>query len=303
MELNYFFLHFPTEKIDKLIATKEEAKQISKTIQLIIDRIDCEKNTKIFYQSSNKDNFFEKLHMVYEMGNFGIADLETTINKILHEAKATNWEQKHTFEDSCLYRIWNIDNRILEEELIDSLKYILDTENNQTESINNYIIISILDKPQYSRPFLSAYKDYLKQINKPTFIHIPYTHDFYSLENWLDKNIKMRELHTMDFRHQEHSPKYIKDKSPLLYDLRNTKDQNSIQSLLNTAVGDARKRKYLINFDEEKGCYIRFEYEGDNPQNKYHAYHLVKPITHERDSIAENLIPYRIIEILEYRKK
>lgn len=297
MDLYYFFLHFPIGKIDTLITKKENAKQIFKAIQLIIDRIDCHKNSKIIYQASNINQFFEEVNMVEEMGNFGIANLETTINQILIEAEATDWERKHTFEDSCLYRIWNIDNRIVEEELIDTLKYILDKELN-----NNSLLIYLFDKLHYSRPFLSAYKDYPQQINKPTFIHIPYVHDYNSLENWFYENTQKRKINTTDFRHQEKSPDYIKGKSPLLYDIRNIENQNFIQFLLDSAVGDTKEKNILINFDKEKDCYIRFEYEGDNPQNQYHAYHLVKPITHERDLAAEKLIPFRIIDILEYRK-
>ena len=181
------------------------------------------------------------------------------------------------------------------------MKYILDKENNKKEFNNFLVFVSLFDKLPYSRPFLSAYKDYPQKINKPTFVHIPYVHDFYSLENWLYQNTQKRNLNTTDFRHQEKSPDYIKGKSPLLYDLKNKENHNLLQSLLDDAVGDAQEKNILINFDNEKKCYIRFEYEGDNPQNQYHAYHLVKPITHKRDLIAEKLIPSRIIDILEYR--
>ena len=44
------------------------------------------------------------------------------------------------------------------------------------------------------------------------------------------------------------------------------------QELLDLAVGDSIKELY--NFDEKYDNYIVFKYEGENPQNMYHGYHL-----------------------------
>jgi hypothetical protein len=58
----------------------------------------------------------------------------------------------------------------------------------------------------------------------------------------------------------------------------------------------------LVNFDSVKKCYIRFEFENDNPQNQYHGYHLVTPKTHEMDTKAVKDIPQRMKDLIEYRR-
>lgn len=46
------------------------------------------------------------------------------------------------------------------------------------------------------------------------------------------------------------------------------------QTLLNSAIFDLRERKFYYNFDDSHGTYIVFPYEGDNPQNQFHAFHI-----------------------------
>lgn len=47
------------------------------------------------------------------------------------------------------------------------------------------------------------------------------------------------------------------------------------QKLLDEAIFDKRKKlKFHYNFDKIKGKYIVFPYEGTNPQNQFHAYHV-----------------------------
>ncbi|TDO72832.1 hypothetical protein EV143_107138 [Flavobacterium chryseum] len=47
-------------------------------------------------------------------------------------------------------------------------------------------------------------------------------------------------------------------------------------SLLKTAIFDLRERNWCYNFDEDKQTFIIFPCEGDNPQNKFHAFHIDK---------------------------
>lgn len=49
------------------------------------------------------------------------------------------------------------------------------------------------------------------------------------------------------------------------------------QELLNTAIFDLNHReKFYCNFDQTFEKYILFPFEGENPQNKFHAFHLVE---------------------------
>lgn len=47
-------------------------------------------------------------------------------------------------------------------------------------------------------------------------------------------------------------------------------------SLLNNAIFDLRVGNWCYNFDDFHQTYIVFPCEGDNPQNKYHAFHIGK---------------------------
>ncbi len=49
------------------------------------------------------------------------------------------------------------------------------------------------------------------------------------------------------------------------------------QKLLHTAIFDVnQKGRFLYNFDKQHQTFILFPYEGDNPQNNYHAFHIEK---------------------------
>ena len=48
------------------------------------------------------------------------------------------------------------------------------------------------------------------------------------------------------------------------------------QTLLDTAIFDLRERTFHYNFDESQGTFILFPYEGDNPQNQFHAFHITE---------------------------
>ena len=47
-------------------------------------------------------------------------------------------------------------------------------------------------------------------------------------------------------------------------------------SLLKTAIFDLRERNWCYNFDDTHQTFIIFPCEGDNPQNKFHAFHIEK---------------------------
>lgn len=60
-------------------------------------------------------------------------------------------------------------------------------------------------------------------------------------------------------------------------------------NLLQSAIGD--RINELFNFHEEIGYYIVFKYEGNNPQNMYHGYHVELTSTEVPDNIKEKLRP------------
>jgi hypothetical protein len=91
-----------------------------------------------------------------------------------------------------------------------------------------------------------------------------------------------------------------------LYDLsRNEEAAHYVQNLLNDAFGDQNAEQHskdLMNFDAQKDRYIWFEYENDNPQNLYHAYHLAIPKTHDEEKNAIERMPKRAKRFIDLKR-
>ena len=64
--------------------------------------------------------------------------------------------------------------------------------------------------------------------------------------------------------------------------------EHEASALLQTAIGDTVDE--LFNDDTERGHYIIFKYEGNNPQNMYHAYHV---------DYSSSEVPYHIKKRLQ----
>lgn len=50
--------------------------------------------------------------------------------------------------------------------------------------------------------------------------------------------------------------------------------RSKAQILLNSSIADLGQKIRLFNFDEDNDTFIEFFYEGANPQNQWHAFHL-----------------------------
>jgi len=69
------------------------------------------------------------------------------------------------------------------------------------------------------------------------------------------------------------------------------------QILLDSAIRVKRiNETCFFNFDPIRNLYIKFHYEGQNPQNQYHAYHIEK-----EDENNNNNLPYPIKKLLDER--
>ncbi|MCU0438980.1 MAG: hypothetical protein MUC49_13860 [Raineya sp.] len=303
MNQKHIYIYFNTKDIEYINSAEDIQKYLEHTSNLI-DRVDCEKYTNIYYQGTNKEEFVKNLNVIQDCINVGNYSIEDTINILLQYAE--NWEIKPKYENNeknCCYRVWDIDSKGIITDYPPVLNEIIEKYFQTKEMI---LWINTNRAYKFNRSFIPLIKD-CKSIEDellPSFYHIQYVVNFGELETWFRKKNTQRFLNTTDERHQEKSSKYIQGKSPLLYDLKIANNQEYIKNLLESAITDQRSEerasKDLINFDTEKGCYIWFESENFN--NQYHAYHLVKPKTHERDLIAEEKIPQRVRDILSYRR-
>lgn len=293
------FLHFLSEDIDQRINSTEEGLAFMESVTICIDRADCEKGSELFYQGSNKDSFLEQLVMIEELGNFGIASPDVAINILLQDAFAENWEENPQYTpNECHYQTATDVNgqQFIMNDIPDILKEIY--ERKTVDNQSHYILLNLYNKLIFNNKKITIYK--ICNNIPPNCQDIFYVKNFNELDQWFNGNRKTRSYNLNDNRHIETHPDYIKEKSPLLGGIGG---KPNAEHLLKNAIGDKKETQRLYNFDENKECYIQFEYEGDNPQNQYHAYHLVKLKTHEIDKKAVNDIPQRVIKILEYRQR
>ncbi|MGB0930134.1 MAG: hypothetical protein ACPGVB_05125 [Chitinophagales bacterium] len=331
-KLNVYLL-FPNSNIESVIEVTGGQKLIE-DVSMLIDRIDCEKDSKLYYEDANLESFFEELKTLEafeEIGDFGVVDFETGLYYLLREANAENVEHNPKHDDNCHYIRWDLDNQSATNESFSVLKAMIEKilativrgekeiteklltliQNEDTpiaERIKNKlprkeksILLNVNNAISTSRRFIALFKDCRANPNRefPAFAHLYFVSDFAKLEQWFNDNRQQRN-YNVETRHIEGHPNYRRGKSPILGGIGGTEH---IASLLKNAIGDWKTHKLLFNFDTENNCYVRFEFENDNPQNQYHGYHLVKPITHEIDAKAVGEIPSRVISILEYRKR
>ncbi|MGB1242074.1 MAG: hypothetical protein ACPG49_06115 [Chitinophagales bacterium] len=332
-KLNVYLL-FPTSNMESTITSITDGEKFIEDIRMLIDRADCEKNSTLYYEDTNIEGFLDELKLIEDfdgMGNFGVVDFETGLYFLLREASAKNVDDKPHYNDSCVYMLWDFDSKTITENFSPILKEMTEKiltavirgEEEITEKLLDLVSIenpSIAEKIKKNLPtkeksillnihnafstspnFIAIFKDCRTNPNNefPVFAHLYFASNFKELNQWFEENRLQRNYNMIDNRHIEAHPDYRKGKSPILGGLGG---KEHIASLLENAIGDQRETDRLFNFDAENNCYIRFEFENDNPQNLYHGYHLVKPQTHEIDEKAVKEIPYRVIQVLEYRK-
>ncbi len=296
------FLLFPVDDMENTIRNEVDYQNYVNTIGHLIDRADCEKGATLYYQGSNKDACIDQLSIITEMGSFYLENPELVINMLLTNAE--DWEEEPKHHD-CFYGVWETENYNHKTEFPNAIKeigeFVLREE-------GKCLLLNIHSSFNAKQPTIRLIKDSQTPIphqELPTLIAVKYAINFKDLENWFQFNREQRVLNITDERHNEKSPKYIRGKSPRLYDFRHTEQRGIVQKLLNTAVTDQRSKeresKDLMNYDENQQRYIWFEFE--NASNQYHAYHLAVPRTHERDTKAEKTIPSRVLDILKLRNE
>jgi hypothetical protein len=291
------FIIFPNET-SVADAVKDEVtyRAYLNTTKDLIDRADCEKGVHLYYNDSEKKVFINALTLLAESGEFYLLDPNVVINELLRNAiDCTTSEQKQ--QETAFYALWDFDSRQIVPTIPPSVKEAYKYQN-EAGMGGKSLLLNIGNEfyPQKKALFVFRDSSTYADAQMPVFVKIDNVNHFEDLNDWFKQNRTLRQLNTIDQRHNEQSPNYdsVRGKSPLLYDLsRNAEAVLHVQSLLNEAISDQYANKDLMNYDLEKERYIWFEYENDNPQNQYHAYHLAKPMSHEEDTNAVSRIPER----------
>lgn len=301
MQTIHAYIHFP-EKIDDYINNLEDGKRIIKDFLMTISLADCETASVLYYSKSNKDAFFGNIYALEQLNEFNIGaySFETAINALFALNEIEKVKEENT--TGCELKFYNSNIQNLD----DVYPVILYTVFEKTKSLkedDRQLVLNLFgyNFPQNPVLIIVACKD------ETIPFQIPFITNFAELDIWLQENRIVRQFNDTDTRHIENSGNHKKDKrtneykSPLLGGIGG---RDSARTLLKNAVGDKRNTNNvddLMNYDNSKEEYIWYEYE--NANNQYHAYHLVKAFTHERDTKAIERISDRTLEIFKYRKQ
>lgn len=292
------------EDIENIINNESEGKKIIDNLKIILDRIGCEKDTSVYYDSENKNHFIDNLKLLQDMvGNFGTLDFETSLHILLRELEA---EYIDNTSDN-IFKVWNIDNQNLEDDFPNILKTGADKIIlNQQKAV----LMNIDNAFSFNRAFIPILKDNRNDnsiVKLPQIAHLFFVNDFENLEKWFEENRKERNYNSTDNRHVVGINGYIQGKAPII---GGQEGKKKLAVLLETALGNITGNfKDLINWDAENECYVWFEFENHNPQNQYHGYHLVYPPNHQNylqrntSSTGEKKIPEKIKDILKYKQE
>lgn len=293
------YIHFP-KNIDTLFDKQEKAFSYLKDFQILIDLADCEKDTELFYCKLDKDNFIDDIQLLEELlGNIGVYDFETVINYLFWENGIKEITEDNKKDDN-IYSVYS------NTELGKNIPYIFKEAAKKASIHQSYptLIINAFNLYSTLNPIHIIVEAKNSQNPKISLIKIPLVTNFIELDKWLQENRAIRNFNNDDTRHIEHSGNHRKDKNTKEYKsplLGGFGGRTNAKELLKTAIGDKRINKDLMNYDKVHGAYIWYEYENDNPQNQYHAYHLVKAFSHQIDYDAIEKIPLRVKKILKYR--
>ncbi|WP_437921493.1 hypothetical protein [Sphingobacterium sp. LRF_L2] len=296
MQTIHAYIHFP-ENLDDDIQSRERGLELLKDFQMAIDLADCEKGSKLYYSKTNKDNFFGNIQVLEEFMTIGSYDFETVVNTLFNEGEVNAVNE--SIIEGCEVRSYQANGGYFVDNL-PLIFYDIVRKHAYTVEPDRQIILNLFSAFFSQNPILL-----LKHCGASvTPIQIEHFTSFTELDTWLENNRVQRNFNNTDARHIQGSPDYIHGKSPLLGGIA---ARPKASELLKNALGDKRRNDNvndLVNFDDEKDEYIWYEYEGDNPQNQYHAYHLVLHNNNQnRDILAVGRITSRVIAIIEYRKR
>lgn len=295
MQTIHAYIHFP-ENLDDNIQSRERGLELLKDFQMAIDLADCEKGSKLYYSKTNKDIFFGNIQALEEFMTIGSYDFETVVNALFNESEVNAVNE--SIIEGCEVKSYQADGGYLVDNIPLIFYDIIRRHENITES-DKQIILNLFNAFFSQNPVFL-----IKQCGSSvSSVSIDYFTNFSELDSWLINNRLQRNFNNTDARHIHGSSDYIPGKSPLLGGIA---ARPKASELLKNALGDKRRNDNiydLVNFDDERNEYLWYEYEGENPQNQYHAYHLVLHNNNQiRDKLAVGRITSRVIAIIEYRK-
>lgn len=251
----------------------EEAKLISflKQLESLVETVGCKKDTNLFYSANEINDFLENVEELNKEELY-LIDAASTIDEYLQKANAINWLDKPLQSNDFQYCILDFNSskivQLFNHSINESLEQQLYYQDHKVLLINH---LAINAPNQYA----SLIKRTNKSNNFPIAIIIPLVNNEKELNKWLTQNRKTRVFNLIPKHGENGKGAYQSNKGDEVSILECNKEE--AQKLLKNAIGDVRiDAKRLYNYDPIRDNYILFYYEGENPQNQYHGFHISK---------------------------
>ncbi len=250
----------------------EEANLISFLSQLdaLLEIVACEKDTNLFYSANEIKDFLINVEETNK--ELYLIDVASIIDEYLQKANATNWQDKSLQNSSFQYILLDFNEQrmiqLSDHSINEGIERQLDYSENKVSLINH---LAIKTPNQY----LSLLKKTSIPTSFPIAINIPLINNEIELFRWLSQNRKPR-IFNLNQKHGENGKGAHKANKGDDVSILECSEKKA-QELLIDAIGDARiNSKRLYNYDSDIDKYILFYYEGNNPQNQYHGFHVSK---------------------------
>lgn len=221
-----------------------------------------------FYDSHNILNFLRDFEIVSDyFPNPAFRRLRSLIKSW------NNWRDDKLQKSSITYSLFTqaISNNSLCE--VRESQFINDHKENDAHAILNHFAYNLPSSISISR----------NRINN----NITILSTEYEIKDWFITNrIPKRNFQITD-KHGENRQDIRVINGEIISPLRCSKEHAF--ELLKSAIGDSKKDLY--NFDPQNGEFIVFKFEGNNPQNMYHGYHVPVNTNEIPQNIKEKLSP------------
>ncbi len=243
-----------------------------------LDIIGREKDAQLYYAPINIEAFLESFDE--ETNELYLINPREVLQEELSAANAEDWTLQKKQKNNIRYFIWNIDaqTQLTPPHTISEIAERQFANENQ----DKFILIN----QQAVEVTHNSSITLMRVADNNDKTDIPYVVNADNLENWLIENRKTRYFNV--------HPKHGENGTGNWGQSRGNKvdvlecSAHEAQELLRNAIGDCRKsERKFFNFDTNRRKYILFYFEGNNPQNQFHGFHI--PNENENKEVFPNL--------------
>ncbi len=247
------------------------------------------------FSNENIKNFLKQINPILEIGR--------KLQANVYYSFEDNFELKEYFNDPAFNKDFSksqankldllLENFIQNKELNHLFKIHFSDKNSSLQPVkfpflnskfeNKKLVIFSMNKEAEHNLLLIKSNDDFEKVKINSF------NNSKDIWEFINKNLPNR-LYNFNPKHGNKNTKAIspnnQNSSQLL-----CSDQTA-QELLNNSIFDLRVRNWCYNFDDINQTYIIFPCEGENPQNKYHAFHIDKDTNKWREEIPNSILKY-----------